>query len=97
MRAAGWGVRYEPRRPSASTAAAPRRPRDTTKRIWAQSRVRYARKHHGPLVALLEAVGVALGALTHAAVWFRPPASRAAMSTAGLAALARTSDLNGTV
>ena len=72
---------------SASHIGGASAPRDTTKRIWAQSRVRYARKHHGPLVAVLEAVGVALGALTHAAVWwFRPRVARG-HATAGLAAL----------
>ena len=70
-------------------------PRDTTKRIWAQSRVRYARKHHGPLVAVLEAVGVALGALTHAAVWWFRPRVRARPCDRRPRRPPRTSDLNG--
>jgi N-acetylglucosaminyl-diphospho-decaprenol L-rhamnosyltransferase len=68
----GWRARYEPGA-TALHAGGASAPRETTKRIWAQSRVRYARKHHGRLVALLEACGVALGGLTHAVVWLRRP------------------------
>jgi N-acetylglucosaminyl-diphospho-decaprenol L-rhamnosyltransferase len=48
-------------------------PRSTTRGIEARSRVRYARKHHGAAVALLEAIAIALGAVTHAAVWIHRP------------------------
>ena len=56
-------------------------------RIWARSRVRYARKHHGRLVATLEALGVALEATTHAAVWAYRPRKARAYAAAGVAAL----------
>ena len=94
MRAAGWGTRYVAAA-SASHIGGASAPRDTTKRIWAQSRVRYARKHHGPLVAVLEAVGVALGALTHAAVWWFTAARRARPCDRRPRRPPRTSDLNG--
>lgn len=45
--------------------------------VLAASRVRYARKHRGPIGALLERVGVALHALTHAAVARGGPSVRA--------------------
>jgi N-acetylglucosaminyl-diphospho-decaprenol L-rhamnosyltransferase len=86
LRDAGWGVRYVAGAVASHIGGASA-PRHVTKRIWAQSRVRYARKHHGRAVAALEAVGVALGALTHAAAWsFRPRVARG-HATAGLAAL----------
>jgi GT2 family glycosyltransferase len=86
LRDAGWDVRFVAGAVATHIGGASA-PREVTKRIWAQSRVRYARKHHGPVVAALEAVGVALGALSHAAVWsFRPRVARG-HATAGLAAL----------
>ena len=63
------------------------RPFHVTTRIWAQSRVRYARKHHGRLAAALEALGVALEAATHAAVWAYRPRRARAYAAAGVAAL----------
>jgi len=51
----------------------------------AASRVRYARKHHGGLVAFLERVGVALGAATHALVGRGGRAARAGHARALLA------------
>jgi N-acetylglucosaminyl-diphospho-decaprenol L-rhamnosyltransferase len=51
----------------------------------AASRVRYARKHHGRLVAFLERVGVALGAATHALVGRGGTAARAGHARALLA------------
>jgi N-acetylglucosaminyl-diphospho-decaprenol L-rhamnosyltransferase len=86
MRAQGWGLRYVPDATAQHQGGASA-PRETTKRIWAQSRVRYARKHHGRAVALLEAAGVALGALTHAVVWLHRPARARGHASAAHAAL----------
>ena len=55
--------------------------------IQAVSRVRFARKHHGRLVAALEASGVALGALVRAIVWIRRPARARGNLLAARAAL----------
>ena len=85
LRVAGWGTRYEPRA-TARHAGGGSAPRHTTKRIWAQSRVYYARKHHGPVVAALEAGGVALGSITHAAVWMRRPSRARGHAGAAVAA-----------
>jgi hypothetical protein len=49
--------------------------------------VRYARKHHGALVSLLEAIGVAIDALTRAAAWAHRPARRRGHLAAARAAL----------
>jgi N-acetylglucosaminyl-diphospho-decaprenol L-rhamnosyltransferase len=73
LRTKGWGVRYEPAATARHTGGASA-PRHQTGWISARSRVRYARKHHGVAVAAVEAIGVALGALTHAAVWLHRPA-----------------------
>jgi N-acetylglucosaminyl-diphospho-decaprenol L-rhamnosyltransferase len=62
-------------------------PRHTTAWVEARSRVRYARKHHGRATALAEACGVALGALTHAAVWLHRPARARGHVAAARAAL----------
>lgn len=68
----GWRVGFEPRarawhegHGSAS--------KNATAPIMAVSRVRYARKHHGRMVAALEGAGTALGALLHAFVWLQDP------------------------
>lgn len=55
--------------------------------ILARSRVRYARKHHGAIVAFLEAIGTAIDALARAAVWAHRPARRRAHVAAARAAL----------
>jgi GT2 family glycosyltransferase len=73
LAAAGWRAGFEPRA-TASHVGFQSAPRDATEPLRAVSRVRYARKHHGRVVASLEASGVALGALAHAAVWIRSPA-----------------------
>lgn len=86
LRAAGWGVRYEPAAVAHHKGGASA-PFHTTTRIWAQSRVRYARKHHGRVVAALEALGVALEAATHAAVCAYRPRKARAYAAAGVAAL----------
>jgi len=61
---AGYSVRYEPCA-SVVHIGGVSASRARLLPTLAASRIRYARKHHGPLVALLERVGVALGALTH--------------------------------
>lgn len=86
LRAAGWAARYEPRAVAYHEGGGSA-PRNTTTRIWARSRVRYARKHHGAAVALLEAVGVAAGAMTHAVVWIHRPARVRGHAAAARAAL----------
>ena len=63
---AGWRAGFEPRA-TARHVGYQSADRNATEPIRAVSRVRYARKHHGRLVAALEASGVALGALAHAA------------------------------
>jgi GT2 family glycosyltransferase len=73
LAAAGWRAGFEPLA-TARHVGYQSADRHATERIRAVSRVRYARKHHGRLVAALEAYGVALGALAHAAVWVRRPA-----------------------
>jgi GT2 family glycosyltransferase len=70
---AGWRAGFEPRA-TARHVGYQSADRYATERIRAVSRVRYARKHHGRLVAALEAYGVALGALARAAIWIRRPA-----------------------
>jgi N-acetylglucosaminyl-diphospho-decaprenol L-rhamnosyltransferase len=69
---AGWRAGFEPRAMARHIGYQSADP-STTEAILAVSRVRYARKHHGRLVAALEASGVALGALARAAVWIRHP------------------------
>jgi GT2 family glycosyltransferase len=86
LRAAGWQARYEPMA-VAHHVGGVSAPRHTTKRIWAESRVRYARKHHGRLVAILEAIGVALDAATHAVVWLHRPSLARGHVAGGLGAL----------
>jgi N-acetylglucosaminyl-diphospho-decaprenol L-rhamnosyltransferase len=82
MRARGWEVGYVPDVTAHHEGGASAGP-ELTERHWARSRVRYAFKHHGRLVALLEAAAVALGALTHAAVWLhRPQRARTHVTTA---------------
>jgi N-acetylglucosaminyl-diphospho-decaprenol L-rhamnosyltransferase len=96
MRAAGRHARYEPAATARHQGGASA-PRHTTEWVAARSRVRYARKHYGRAVAAAEACGVALGALTHAAVWIHRPArarGHAAAARAALRAL-RSSEATG--
>ena len=76
LAAAGWRAGFEHRATARHIGYRSADP-NTTEHIRAVSRVRYARKHHGRLVAALEATGVALGAVAHAAAWLRhPPRAR---------------------
>jgi len=67
LRRAGYGVHFEPgavaRHQEGSSA-----PRSELVAIHTRSRLRYARLHYRRPAAALEAAGIALGALTHAAV-----------------------------
>ena len=83
---AGWRAGFEPRA-TARHVGFQSADRNATEPIRAVSRVRYARKHHGRLVAALEALGVALGALAHAGVWIRCPARARGNLIAARAAL----------
>jgi N-acetylglucosaminyl-diphospho-decaprenol L-rhamnosyltransferase len=64
---AGWGVRFEPGA-TARHAEGSSAPRHRLQAIHAASRVRYARKHARPSVALAEVALIALHELTHAVV-----------------------------
>jgi len=83
---AGWRVGYEPRA-TASHVGYQSADRNATEPILAASRVRYARKHHGRLVAVLEAAAVTMGAFARAAVWIRRPARARGHLLAARAAL----------
>jgi len=67
IREAGLDVRFEPEAVVVHEGGASA-PRAALLPVLAASRVRYAKKHQPGRVALLEQVGVALGALTHAVV-----------------------------
>lgn len=73
---AGWQAGFEPRATSRHVGFQSAHP-NATEPLRAVSRVRYVRKHHGRLVATLEALGVALGGLAHAVVWIRGDPARA--------------------
>ena len=83
---AGWRAGFEPRATARHIGYQSADP-NATEPIQAVSRVRYARKHHGRLVAALEASGVALGALVRAVVWIRRPARARGNLLAARAAL----------
>lgn len=86
LASAGWKVGFEPRataRHDGQGSASP----NVTELFRTTSRVRYARKHHGGLVAALEAIGLALSSLTHAAMWVRDPARARGHLVAARAAL----------
>lgn len=87
LRAAGYGVRFEPGATVLHLGGASA-PRSETEWISARSHVRYARKHSRPGVAALDALGLALGAATHAAVWFHRPARARGHAAAARSALA---------
>jgi N-acetylglucosaminyl-diphospho-decaprenol L-rhamnosyltransferase len=65
LRSSGWDIRYEPRAVVHHEGGASR-PREELFAVLARNRVRYARKHGSMLAAAAEALGVALGHLTHA-------------------------------
>ena len=87
LRGRGWRARFEPQA-IAYHQGYGSAPWEAVTPILARSRVRYARKHHGRLVALLEAVGVTIDSLVRAAACIHHPtrcrghlaAARAALS-----------------
>lgn len=85
-RDAGYDIRFEPaavvRHEGGASA-----PRPSLAHVLAESRVRYARKHRGRVVAELERAGIALTALTHIAVSRGGLAVRAGHAAALRAAL----------
>jgi GT2 family glycosyltransferase len=93
---AGWRVGYEPRA-VASHIGQGSVSADTTEHFRAHSRVRYARKHHGALVAFLEGLGLALGNATHAAAWITRPARARGHLNAARAALRATHTVGDTL
>lgn len=96
LAAAGWRAGFEPRA-TARHIGQGSAPADSTEPIRATSRVRYARKHHGAAVAALEAIGLALGAVTHAAMWAHRPARARGHLHAARAALRATRTVGSTV
>jgi N-acetylglucosaminyl-diphospho-decaprenol L-rhamnosyltransferase len=96
LAAAGWRAGFEAGATACHLGDGSASP-DTTEGIRAYSRVRYARKHHGALVALFEAVGVALGAIAHAAMWIRRPDRARGHLDAARAALGAVRSVGGTV
>jgi len=96
LAATGWRVGFEPRAVAThvgqgSVSA------DTTEVFRATSRVRYARKHHGAVVAFFEALGLALGNVTHAAAWITRPARARGHWDAARAALRATRSAGDTL
>lgn len=75
VRAAGWDIRYEPGATVRHEGGVSRSRYDLLA-VYARGRVRYARKHAGPIAALAEAAGVALGHATHTLVNVRTPQAR---------------------
>lgn len=67
LRDEGYGVRFVPDAVCVHAGGASA-PRAALLPVLADSRLRYAKKHQHRAVAALERVGIALGALTHAAV-----------------------------
>jgi len=84
LQSAGYAIQFEPSSVVVHVGGAST-PRARLLPALAASRVRYARKHHGWLVAFLERVGVALGAATHALVGRGGRAARAGHARALLA------------
>ena len=66
IRDAGCDIRYEPAAVARHVGGVSA-PRTGLLPVLTASRVRYARKHRGPLFTVLERAGLALGALTHLA------------------------------
>jgi GT2 family glycosyltransferase len=76
VRATGFDVRYEPGATVTHEGGASA-PRSSLLPVLAASRVRYARKHRGPVGAVAERGGIALIELTHMVVSKGGKASRA--------------------
>lgn len=91
----GWRARFEPRA-TAYHEGYGSAPWEAVSPILAHSRVRYARKHHGALVAVLEAIGVAIDSLARATAWIRNPMRRRGHLAAARAALRVARSSKGT-
>lgn len=65
LRSAGWQIRFEPEAVSRHEGGASA-PRAQLLPVLAASRIRYATKHGTRTAALLQRMGIALGAVTHA-------------------------------
>jgi N-acetylglucosaminyl-diphospho-decaprenol L-rhamnosyltransferase len=75
LRGAGWDIRYEPAA-SVHHEGGASGPRERLLAVYARNRVLYARKHaSGPVAVAFEALGVALGHLTHAFTSITRPAA----------------------
>jgi N-acetylglucosaminyl-diphospho-decaprenol L-rhamnosyltransferase len=96
LAAAGWRAGFEPRA-TAFHLGQGSAPAESTEPIRAASRVRYARKHHGAAVAALEGLGLAVGAVTHAAMWVHRPDRARGHLHAARAALRATRSAGRTV
>jgi hypothetical protein len=75
-----WDAGYEIRYEATATvvhAGGQSAPRSGLLPTLAASRIRYARKHHGTAVAMLERIGIAFGDATHAALTTKGRAARA--------------------
>ena len=93
LRDRGWRARFEPQA-IAYHEGYGSAPWEEVTPILARSRVRYARKHHGRLVALLEAVGVTIDSLARAAASIHHPTrcrGHLAAARAALGAVRQTS------
>jgi GT2 family glycosyltransferase len=86
VRDLGYSVRFEPGA-LALHAGGASAPRPSLLPVLARSRVRYARKHSGPLAALLTRIGIALIAATHAVAGRGGRANRAGHAASLRAAL----------
>lgn len=95
LRHRGWRARFEPRA-TAYHRGYGSAPWETVSPILAHSRVRYARKHHGALVAFLEAIGVATDAVARATARIRRPERRRGYLAAARAALRAVRSSNQT-
>jgi N-acetylglucosaminyl-diphospho-decaprenol L-rhamnosyltransferase len=86
LRDRGWGVRFEPKA-IAYHQGYGSAPRERVSPVLARSRIRYARKHHGRLVALLEAIGVTIDSLARAVAWLHSTKRRRGYLAAARASL----------
>jgi len=86
LRDHGWRAGFDPRAVAFHQGYGSA-PWEAVSPILAESRVRYARKHHGGLVALLEAIGVATDGVARATALMRRPERRRGHLAAARAAL----------
>jgi GT2 family glycosyltransferase len=87
VRDAGYDIRFEPSVPVVHVGGVSA-PRAALAPVLAASRIRYARKHRSKAVAAAERTGVALGALSHAALTSKGAEARSGHFSAFRTALA---------